>query len=85
MTIETATEAVDDQRPVLAAATEKWMIAKRAETDRIAIELQPRHREAVRAMARAVEDLSRAIAAERLALAEEAWLTASAELESAET
>ena len=51
-------------QPAYIAASEEWAGAMQAETDRIAVELQPRHRAAVQAVAKALESLSQAVADE---------------------
>lgn len=62
-------EDVDDVETELAALPHEaeqvaWSSAQRRESDRIGALLRERHREAVRAMARALEDLSAAMAQE---------------------
>lgn len=59
------TEEIQDHNPVAHAAREEWERAQRAETNRIALGLQGRHRSAVKEIATALEALSRAIAAEQ--------------------
>lgn len=56
--VETEIEA---HAPIMDAAREAWAAAQRREANRIAAELQPRQRDAVRRMADALEALSRAI------------------------
>lgn len=61
---------IEEHQPFYTRANEIWQAAMQAETARIAIELQPRHREAVRNIATAFEDLSKAIADEQALHAE---------------
>ncbi len=61
---EDAAEALDDATPSFLVERELWAAASRRETARIALELQPRHRADVKAIAKALEDLSRSMAAE---------------------
>jgi hypothetical protein len=66
--VENISELEDEraeQASVIQAERELHQAAQRAETNRIANELQPRHKAAVKAMAAAMEKLSQAIADER--------------------
>lgn len=63
--LEDARDDRDKFTAKYAAAAEAWAAAKRRETNRIARELQPQHRAAVQAIAKALEELSLAIFAER--------------------
>lgn len=63
--LEDAEDEFSNFLPKYFAESDAFKAAQRRETNRIAMLLQPRHREAVMAMVAAVEDLSRAIAAER--------------------
>ena len=61
-------EALEDEilelAPKRAEESELWQQARRAETSRIALELQPRHRAAVKKIAALIENLSRAMEVE---------------------
>ncbi len=57
-------DEIDDSRPKVQIERELWAAARRRETNRLAGELQPRHRAAVLAIAKAVEALSRAMTEE---------------------
>lgn len=63
--IDVAELAQRDFLPTFFEAGENFEAAKRRQTDKLALKLQPAHRGAVKKMAKAVEDLSRATAAER--------------------
>jgi hypothetical protein len=65
--VQETVDALTEQAP---AEFQAWELARRAEADRIALELQPAHRAAALAIARAVEQLSAAIIAERQVRAE---------------
>ncbi len=54
-------DEIDEFTPVYQAAHENWQAARRRETNRLASEIQPRHQEAVSAIAKALEALSVAI------------------------
>ena len=57
-------DEIEEINPVFQAARDDWERAQRAETNRIAIGLQDKHRGAVREISEALELLSRAVAAE---------------------
>lgn len=61
---ESAADTFADAEPAYQVERELYLAAARRETARIAQELQPRHRTAVRAIATALEALSRALEAE---------------------
>ena len=61
---EDAAEALEDATPKYEIERELWAAACRRETERVALELQPRHRAAVKAIAKALEALSLAMAEE---------------------
>ncbi len=67
-------DEIEEHTPIYFAANEAIAAAKRRETNRLACELQPRHRAAVKAMAAALEALSRAMEHEIGARAELARL-----------
>jgi hypothetical protein len=62
--IETLTIAIEEAAPALATARDEHQLAAVARTEEIALALQPRHQAAVTDIARALEHLSRALAAE---------------------
>jgi hypothetical protein len=62
---EEVNEQLEELRPKWIKAQQEWQEACRRETSRIAISLQPQHRAAVKRLAAAVEELSRAIEQER--------------------
>lgn len=68
--LENARDELADRQPLYADARTAWELAQRRRTNEIAGDLQPRQREAVKAIAAALENLSKAIAAERAARAE---------------
>jgi hypothetical protein len=63
--LDDAREAAEVVETEVAAEHRTWEAARRTEHERIAIGLQPRHRAAVLAIAKAVEALSAATSAER--------------------
>lgn len=58
-------QQIIDHHKDMAAEADAWSRARRRETNRLAVELQPRHRAVVKAMGGAIEALSQAIADER--------------------
>ncbi len=67
---EDAAEALEDATPGFLVERELWAAASRRETTHVALDLQPRHRADVKAIAKALEDLSRSMAAEEETRAE---------------
>ncbi|MFZ2652022.1 MAG: hypothetical protein WA210_18140 [Burkholderiaceae bacterium] len=64
----------EESAAAFAAEVDAWNSARRTESNRIARELQPSHRNAVKEIAAALESLSRAIGSERAVRAEFARL-----------
>ena len=56
--LEDVVDEIEDFKPKLGVEHELWQAARRRETNRLAGEMQPRHRAAVKAMAKALEALS---------------------------
>lgn len=68
--VEETQDEIEKLAPEHKAASERLDIAKRRETNRLAVLLQPKHKEIVQRMMHAVEQLSSAIADENQLLAE---------------
>ena len=63
--IDDLLDEIEESAPAYFAEAEDWRLAQQREVNRVACLLQPRQRQAVKAMVHAVEALSQAIADER--------------------